>query len=83
VGLKEPPPEKLGCQEEEVGSKRRRRRMIVPGGPVEGEREEREKTTLTLHQLNVQLLTAHERSDLLPRPLFLLVDTDTLIFLEV
>jgi len=42
--------EKLGCQEEEMGSKRRRR-IGVRGGPVEGEREEGEKTTLTLHEL--------------------------------
>jgi hypothetical protein len=42
--------EKLGCQEEEEGSKRRRR-IGVRGGPVEGQREEGQKTTLTLHQL--------------------------------
>jgi len=79
--LKGPPAEKLGCQEEEVGSKRHRG-IIVRGGPVEGEREEGQETTLTLHELKIQQLIAHDGNDLLPCPLFLLADsdTDTLIF---
>jgi len=53
---------KLGFQAEEEGSKRRRR-IDVHGGPVEGEREEGGKTTLTLHELIMQQLIAHDRND--------------------
>ena len=44
----------IGCQEEGKDSKRRRRTGVL-GGPVEGEREEGGKTTLTLpvHALQV------------------------------
>jgi hypothetical protein len=45
----------LGCQEEEEGSKRRRR-IGVRGGPVEGQREEGQKTTLTWQKLIMSLL---------------------------
>jgi len=44
---------RLGYQEEDKGSKRRRR-IGVRGGPVEGEREERGKTTLTQYELIMQ-----------------------------
>ena len=49
---------------EEEGSKRRRRPGIgVRGDPVEGEREEGRKTTLTSNELVIQLLIFHDRND--------------------
>jgi len=47
---------------EEEGSKRRRR-IGVCGGPVEGEREEGRKTTLTSYELVIKQLIVHDRND--------------------
>ena len=52
----------VGVEEEEEGSKRRRR-IDVRGGPVEGEREEGVKTTLTLHELIMLQSIAPDRKD--------------------
>jgi len=49
----------LGGQGE--GSKRRRR-IGVHGGPVEGQREEGRKTTLTQYERIMQILIAHDHS---------------------
>ena len=51
--------EKLGYQEEEEGS-RKFRKIGVRGGPIEGEWNEGEKTTLILHGLIMQLVIAQQ-----------------------
>ena len=75
------------CHEDEEGSKRRRR-IGVRASPVEGEREEGKKTTLTLHELFIMIqleqLVAHDRNDpTASLPSFLASMSHTLILPEV